>query len=178
MRRVGCGNRRRVSDFSPVPGVGRIVVLRANGLGDYVVAQPALAALRAAYPDAAITLVTSPPVAALLRGRPTPVDEVLRRREGVCQDFSHVMIAGLRALGLPARYTSGYIRTYPPPGQPRRVGALDVSDDEKARVARRLIALTDASKRDLARASGRLDLLLADLDAGRTAAAGQEDDRP
>ena len=33
------------------------------------------------------------------------------------------MIAGLRALGLPARYTSGYIRTYPPPGQPRRVGA-------------------------------------------------------
>ena len=27
------------------------------------------------------------------------------------------------ALGLPARYTSGYIRTYPPPGQPRRVGA-------------------------------------------------------
>lgn len=56
-------------------------------------------------------------------GIATPVDEVLRRREGVCQDFSHVMIAGLRALGLPARYTSGYIRTYPPPGQPRRVGA-------------------------------------------------------
>ncbi len=60
----------------------------------------------------------------------------------------------------------------------RRVGALDASDDEKARVARRLLALTDASKRDLVRASGRLDLLLADLDAGRTAAAGQEDDRP
>ena len=71
------GNRRRVSDFSPVPGVRRIVVLRANGLGDYVVAQPALAALRATYPDAAITLVTSPPVAALLHGRPAPVDEVL-----------------------------------------------------------------------------------------------------
>ena len=71
------GNRRRVSDSSPVPGVRRIVVLRANGLGDYVVAQPALAALRATYPDAAITLVTSPPVAALLHGRPAPVDEVL-----------------------------------------------------------------------------------------------------
>jgi ADP-heptose:LPS heptosyltransferase len=52
-------------------------VLRANGLGDYVVAQPALAALRAAYPEATITLVTSPPVAALLDGRPSPVDEVL-----------------------------------------------------------------------------------------------------
>jgi ADP-heptose:LPS heptosyltransferase len=57
--------------------VRRIVVLRANGLGDHVVALPALAALRAAYPDAAITLATSPPVAALLAGRPSPVDEVL-----------------------------------------------------------------------------------------------------
>ena len=46
----------------------------------------------------------------------TPVEEVFRRREGVCQDFSHLMIAGLRALGLPARYVSGYIRTHPAPG--------------------------------------------------------------
>ncbi|TCZ63189.1 transglutaminase family protein [Roseicella aquatilis] len=53
----------------------------------------------------------------------TPVTEVLATREGVCQDFSHLMIAGLRALGLPARYVSGYIRTRPPPGQPRRRGA-------------------------------------------------------
>ncbi|MBL6080749.1 transglutaminase family protein [Belnapia sp. T18] len=53
----------------------------------------------------------------------TPVAEVLARREGVCQDFSHVMIGALRALGLPARYVSGYIRTRPPPGQPRRRGA-------------------------------------------------------
>lgn len=49
----------------------------------------------------------------------------------------------------------------------RRVASLDVDDDEKARVAKRLIALTDASKRDVGRASRRLDLLLADLDAGR-----------
>ena len=48
----------------------------------------------------------------------------------------------------------------------RRVAALEASPDEKARVARRLIALTDASKHDLERASARLDLLLADLDAG------------
>lgn len=53
----------------------------------------------------------------------TPVAEVLARREGVCQDFSHVMISALRALGLPARYVSGYIRTRPPPGQPRLRGA-------------------------------------------------------
>ena len=48
----------------------------------------------------------------------------------------------------------------------RRVASLDAAPDEKARVARRLIALTDASKHDVTRASARLDLLLADLDAG------------
>ena len=60
----------------------------------------------------------------------------------------------------------------------RRVASLDAPDDEKGRIAARLIALTDAAKRDLERASRRLDLLLVDLDAGRTAAAGQEGDRP
>jgi transglutaminase-like putative cysteine protease len=53
----------------------------------------------------------------------TPVTHVLAQRAGVCQDFSHVMIAGLRALGLPVRYVSGYIRTHPPPGQVARRGA-------------------------------------------------------
>jgi len=53
----------------------------------------------------------------------TPISEVLARRHGVCQDFSHLMVAGLRALGLPARYVSGYIRTRPPPGRPRLRGA-------------------------------------------------------
>jgi len=52
----------------------------------------------------------------------TPVARVLRQRAGVCQDFAHVMVAGLRALGLPARYVSGYLRTRPPPGQPARRG--------------------------------------------------------
>lgn len=46
----------------------------------------------------------------------TPVGEVLAHRAGVCQDFTHLMIAGLRGHGLPARYVSGYIRTRPPPG--------------------------------------------------------------
>lgn len=53
----------------------------------------------------------------------TAVHEVLRRREGVCQDFAHLMISALRGLGLPARYVSGYIRTYAPPGGKRRLGA-------------------------------------------------------
>jgi transglutaminase-like putative cysteine protease len=53
----------------------------------------------------------------------TPVTQVMKRREGVCQDFTHLMVSALRGLGLPARYNSGYIRTKPPPGQKRRQGA-------------------------------------------------------
>lgn len=53
----------------------------------------------------------------------TPLAEVFARRRGVCQDFSHAMLACLRSLGLPARYVSGYLETRPPPGKPRLVGA-------------------------------------------------------
>jgi transglutaminase-like putative cysteine protease len=53
----------------------------------------------------------------------TPLDEAFARRRGVCQDFAHIMIAGLRGLGLPAAYVSGYIRTMPPAGQARLEGA-------------------------------------------------------
>lgn len=53
----------------------------------------------------------------------TPPATAFAARRGVCQDFAHVMIAGLRGLGLPAFYISGYIRTYPPPGKARLVGA-------------------------------------------------------
>lgn len=52
----------------------------------------------------------------------TPM-EAFQARIGVCQDFAQVMIAGLRGLGLPARYVSGYLRTEPPEGQPRLEGA-------------------------------------------------------
>ena len=53
----------------------------------------------------------------------TPPAEAFAARRGVCQDFAHVMVSGLRGLGLPALYVSGYIRTYPPPGKKRLVGA-------------------------------------------------------
>ena len=53
----------------------------------------------------------------------TPTEEVFRKRRGVCQDFAHLQIACLRSLNLAARYVSGYLRTYPPPGRPRLVGA-------------------------------------------------------
>ncbi|WP_273808841.1 MULTISPECIES: transglutaminase family protein [unclassified Pseudomonas] len=53
----------------------------------------------------------------------TPLREVLEHRHGVCQDFAHLMLACLRALGLVARYVSGYLLTRPPPGKPRLIGA-------------------------------------------------------
>lgn len=53
----------------------------------------------------------------------TRPEEAFRLRRGVCQDYAHIMISGLRALGLPAAYVSGFIRTLPPPGQARLEGA-------------------------------------------------------
>ena len=53
----------------------------------------------------------------------TPLEEVWTKRRGVCQDFAHLGIASLRSLGLPARYVSGYLRTRPPEGRERLVGA-------------------------------------------------------
>jgi transglutaminase-like putative cysteine protease len=57
------------------------------------------------------TDVTTSPETAFAAGR------------GVCQDFAQIMIAGLRGLGIPAAYVSGYLCTNPPPGSPRLVGA-------------------------------------------------------
>jgi transglutaminase-like putative cysteine protease len=61
--------------------------------------------------DATATLVDTPPREAFLQ------------RRGVCQDLTQIMITGLRAAGLPAAYVSGYIRTIPPPGEERLIGA-------------------------------------------------------
>jgi transglutaminase-like putative cysteine protease len=49
--------------------------------------------------------------------------EAFTLKTGVCQDFAHVMIAGLRGLGIPAAYVSGFLRTLPPKGKPRLAGA-------------------------------------------------------
>jgi transglutaminase-like putative cysteine protease len=53
----------------------------------------------------------------------TPLADVLRLRRGVCQDFAHLAVGCLRTLGLAGRYTSGYLRTAPPPGKARLLGA-------------------------------------------------------
>lgn len=62
-----------------------------------------------AYEPGTTTVMTTPTVA-------------FAQRRGVCQDFAHVMISGLRGLGLPAAYVSGYLRTVPPPGRERLEG--------------------------------------------------------
>jgi transglutaminase-like putative cysteine protease len=62
------------------------------------------------YEPGATTVTTTPAAAFALR-------------RGVCQDFAHVMIAGLRGIGLPAGYVSGFLRTVPRPGAMRLEGA-------------------------------------------------------
>ncbi|GGE18309.1 transglutaminase [Primorskyibacter flagellatus] len=52
----------------------------------------------------------------------TEAAEAFAARAGVCQDYSHIMIACLRGIGIPAGYVSGFLRTYPPPGKERLVG--------------------------------------------------------
>ena len=53
----------------------------------------------------------------------TPVDAVIAARRGVCQDFAHLSIACLRAVGLAARYVSGYIETGGPSDEEELTGA-------------------------------------------------------
>lgn len=52
----------------------------------------------------------------------TAPDTAFAARRGVCQDYAQIMISGLRGLGIPAAYISGFLRTSPPPGRPRLDG--------------------------------------------------------
>lgn len=55
----------------------------------------------------------------------TPLIDVIRKRQGVCQDFAHLMLSILRTYGLPARYVSGYIEASDPTGKASAlVGAM------------------------------------------------------
>ena len=63
-----------------------------------------------AYEIGATTVTTTPPMSFALR-------------RGVCQDFAHIMISGLRGIGLPAAYISGYLRSAPRTDPTRLQGA-------------------------------------------------------
>ncbi len=53
----------------------------------------------------------------------TPLKTVLKEKKGVCQDFSHLALAGIRSMGFAARYVSGYLETLPPPGKEKLQGS-------------------------------------------------------
>jgi transglutaminase-like putative cysteine protease len=53
----------------------------------------------------------------------TPALLALQAGRGVCQDFAHILLAGLRQMGHAACYVSGYLLTQPAPGQARLIGA-------------------------------------------------------
>ncbi len=53
----------------------------------------------------------------------TTLPELLELKAGVCQDFAHLAVGCFRAVGLPARYVSGYIETQPPPGKEKLQGS-------------------------------------------------------
>jgi transglutaminase-like putative cysteine protease len=53
----------------------------------------------------------------------TTVRDAFELRAVVSQDLAHVGLACVRAMGLAARYVSGYLLTHPPPGRERLVGA-------------------------------------------------------
>ena len=93
--------------------------MRAYALQSFTVSRPMMEAVRE------LTARIHHDVVYDSRATPvnTPVAEVFRLKRGVCQDFAHLQIAMLRSLGIPARYVSGYLRTIPPEGQPRLVGA-------------------------------------------------------
>ena len=52
----------------------------------------------------------------------TPLSTVMEERKGVCQDFAHLAIAGVHAMGLPARYVSGYLETMAAAGKEKLTG--------------------------------------------------------
>jgi transglutaminase-like putative cysteine protease len=62
------------------------------------------------YEVGATTATTTPPMSFALR-------------RGVCQDFSHIMISGMRSLGIPVAYVSGYLRTVQSPSEVKLAGA-------------------------------------------------------
>lgn len=103
----------------PSPYVPRLAALRTYALPSFppgrAVAEGALDLMHRLHADFAYVSQSTQ--------IDTPLDQVLAQRRGVCQDFAHVLIGGLRMLGLPARYVSGYLLTQPPDGGPPMLGA-------------------------------------------------------
>jgi transglutaminase-like putative cysteine protease len=101
------------------PLIGPSAALRAYAEPSFVPGRPLLLAARDLMQRIYTDFTFSPAYTTVS----TPIAEVMEHRKGVCQDFAQVGIGCLRAMGVAARYMSGYIETLPPPGQERLVGA-------------------------------------------------------
>ena len=101
------------------PYVPLVAELRAYAADSFPPGRPILAGARE-LTHRIFTDFTYEPGATTLG---TGVVRAFAMRRGVCQDFAHIQIACLRALGLPARYVSGYLLTRPAEGKERMVGA-------------------------------------------------------
>ena len=105
---VACAPFEAAVEFAlPSPYVPRLRELRAYAAPSFTPGRP--------LAEAAIELMTRLHADFRYESRSTDVDtplqQVLAQRRGVCQDFAHLMAGGLRMLGLPARYVSGYLLT-------------------------------------------------------------------
>ena len=101
------------------PRVPRLPALRAWALQEFTAGRP-LAEAAVALMARLHTEFEFDPNATEVN---TPLAAAFSQRRGVCQDFSHIMLGALRALGLAARYVSGYLLTAAPAGRERLIGA-------------------------------------------------------
>jgi transglutaminase-like putative cysteine protease len=143
--RVGVEEEPHPADLSPdLPTLqrelGGLWSLDANSPHHFVAPSPRIALSKAItdYAKESVKRTTSVRAAAMdlclsihrdfaYDKKSTNVDtaplEAFTLKKGVCQDFVHVMVAGLRGVGIPAGYVSGFLRTIPPKGKPRLEGA-------------------------------------------------------
>lgn len=91
------------SPVSDVEGVRKLAEMHA-------IAEPGVpAAIERALDELTVTISREFAYDRTVTNVYSSVDDVLALRAGVCQDFAHLFIAVARAMGVPARYVSGYI---------------------------------------------------------------------
>ena len=118
---------------APPAGEARVSPLYYLGGTPLTAAKPEMVRFAAPYLAAGATVPALLALANGIAGRvryqsdstdvDTSASDAFALGSGVCQDQAQVMVACCRALGVPARYVSGYLLTQPPPGQPRLIGA-------------------------------------------------------